>query len=86
MENQEEAGGTISFLLPPEVSVRRKTWIERRRPTIMRVLVIEDDPNIAEAVSLGLERLSLQPQLVCPHLGKGHRDGEGWSSRFWGFF
>ena len=43
----------------------------------MRVLVIEDDPNIAEAVSFGLERLSLQPQLVCPHLGKGRRDGEG---------
>ena len=49
----------------------------------MRVLVIEDDPNIAEAISFGLKRLSLQ--LVCLHLGKGRRDGEGWSSRFWGF-
>jgi len=41
MENQKEAGGTNSFLLPPKVSARRKTWIERRRPAIMRVLVIE---------------------------------------------
>ena len=30
----------------------------------MRGLMIEDDPNIAEAVSFGLERLSLQPQLA----------------------
>ena len=50
----------------------------------MRVLAIEDDPNIAEAISFGLERLSLQPLGFKPgpyKLAGNRQTGARWVAR-----